>query len=85
MVFVLVFSYLHPRIIIMGGHGHDHGHHAPYTVPKACIYKIENAKPLLEVQEALARKGLKDPWARFVWTLFNVAQIYSTYNILLFI
>lgn len=53
----------------MGGHGHgDHGHHHhdPYTVPKANIYKIENAPQVLEVQQALAKRGLKDPWARFV-------------------
>lgn len=48
----------------MGGHGDHHGHHAPYTVPKADIYKIENAKEVLEVQKALAKRGLKDPWAR---------------------
>lgn len=53
----------------MGGHGHgDHGHHHhdPYTVPKASIYKIENAPQVLEVQQALAKRGLKDPWARLV-------------------
>lgn len=52
----------------MGGHGHgDHGHHHhdPYTVPKASTYKIENAPEVLEVQQALAKRGLKDPWARY--------------------
>lgn len=51
----------------MGGHGHgDHGHHHhdPYTVPKANIYKIESAPQLVEVQQALAKRGLKDPWLR---------------------
>lgn len=61
----------------MGGHGHDHGHHAPYTVPKACTYKIENAKPLLEVQAALAQKGLKDPWARLVNTAHGISALYG--------
>lgn len=48
----------------MGGHGHHGEHHAPYKVPKADIYKISDAKELMEVQEALARRGLKDPWLR---------------------
>lgn len=46
----------------MGGHGHGHGD--PYKVPDASIYKVENAPKLLEVQEALARQGLRDPWLR---------------------
>lgn len=50
----------------MGGHGDHHGHHAPYTVPKPEIYKIENAPQVQETQKALAKRGLKDPWARFV-------------------
>uniref|UniRef100_A0A0K8TNQ9 NADH dehydrogenase [ubiquinone] 1 beta subcomplex subunit 3 n=1 Tax=Tabanus bromius TaxID=304241 RepID=A0A0K8TNQ9_TABBR len=43
----------------MGGHGH-----APYKVPDPSIYKVENAPQLLQVQQALARQGLKDPWLR---------------------
>lgn len=46
----------------MGGHGH--GHHEPYAVPDAKIYKIADAPKLVEVQTALARQGLKDPWLR---------------------
>ncbi|XP_055919582.1 NADH dehydrogenase [ubiquinone] 1 beta subcomplex subunit 3 [Eupeodes corollae] len=45
----------------MGGHGHGHGD--AYKVPDASIYKVE-APQLVEVQESLARLGLKDPWAR---------------------
>lgn len=44
----------------MGGHGH---HHEPYSVPNYKIYKVE-APQLLEVQQSLARQGLKDPWLR---------------------
>lgn len=46
----------------MGGHGHGHG--APYKVPDANIYKVEDVPKLVEVKEALARQGLKDPWLR---------------------
>lgn len=49
----------------MGGHGDHGGHHAPYTVPKAETYKIENATQVMETQKHLARRGLKDPWARY--------------------
>lgn len=45
----------------MGGHGH---HSEPYTVPKADIYKVENAPKLVQTRDALARVGLKDPWLR---------------------
>lgn len=48
----------------MGGDGHGHEHHAPYKVPKASIYKVSDAPVLVEVQEALAKRGLKDPWLR---------------------
>lgn len=44
----------------MGGHGHGE----PYKVPDPSIYKVENTPQLLEVKEALARQGLKDPWLR---------------------
>jgi len=43
----------------MGGH-----HGEPYTVPHASAYKVENVPQLVEVKEALARQGLKDPWLR---------------------
>lgn len=48
----------------MGGHGHDDHHHEPYTVPKPEIYKIEDAEQLVYLQNELAKRGLKDPWAR---------------------
>lgn len=43
-----------------------HGHHEPYTIPDYKIYKVENCPELLQVQKALAQKGLKDPWLRYV-------------------
>jgi NADH dehydrogenase (ubiquinone) 1 beta subcomplex subunit 3 len=43
----------------MGGH-----HHAPYKVPDPSIYKVEDVPKLMEVQKALARQNLKDPWLR---------------------
>lgn len=45
----------------MGGHGH---HHEPYKVPDYKIYKVADAPQLVEVERALARVGLKDPWLR---------------------
>lgn len=45
----------------MGG---DHGHHHKYEVPDYKIYKVEDCPKLLKVQQALAKKGLKDPWLR---------------------
>jgi NADH dehydrogenase (ubiquinone) 1 beta subcomplex subunit 3 len=46
----------------MGGHDH---HHAPYKVTDYKIYKVDKSVPqLLEVEQALARQGLKDPWLR---------------------
>lgn len=44
----------------MGGH-----HHHEIKVPDYKIYKIENAPPLMQVRDALARQGLKDPWLRY--------------------
>ncbi|KAJ9586402.1 hypothetical protein L9F63_019954 [Diploptera punctata] len=44
----------------MGG---DHGHHH-YKVPDWKSYKVEDCPKLLKVQQALAQKGLKDPWLR---------------------
>lgn len=44
----------------MGG-GH---HHHEVKVPDHTIYKVENAPQLLEVQNALKRQGLRDPWLR---------------------
>lgn len=41
-----------------------HGHGEPYKIPNHCIYKVENIPKLLEVQQALARQGLRDPWLR---------------------
>lgn len=49
----------------MGGHGH---HHDPYTVPKPEIYnnQVEKIRQLSKLQNDLAKRGLKDPWIRFV-------------------
>ncbi|CAH2098010.1 unnamed protein product [Euphydryas editha] len=44
----------------MGGHGHE----PPYTIPKYTDFKVKGIPQLEELEEALARKGLKDPWIR---------------------
>merc|ERR1712071_25147 len=44
-------------LIKMGGHG-------VMKVPDWKIYKVENIPELMKVQEALAKKGLSDPWLR---------------------
>ncbi|XP_041972914.1 NADH dehydrogenase [ubiquinone] 1 beta subcomplex subunit 3 [Aricia agestis] len=44
----------------MGGHGHG----PPYVVTKASDYSIKGIWELEELEKALARKGLKDPWIR---------------------
>jgi NADH dehydrogenase (ubiquinone) 1 beta subcomplex subunit 3 len=43
----------------MGGHGHE-----PYTIPCYKIYKVEDAPELVATRDALAARGLKDPWLR---------------------
>lgn len=45
----------------MGGHDH---HHAPYSVPDYKQYKLQGVAELEQVEKALARQGLKDPWLR---------------------
>lgn len=44
----------------MGG-GH---HHNEFKVPDWRMYKVENCPELMQVQQSLARVGLKDPWLR---------------------
>jgi hypothetical protein len=56
----------------MGG---DHGHHHKYEVPDYRIYKVEDCPKLVKVQTALAQKGLKDPWLRFVHFHINCSSI----------
>lgn len=48
----------------MGGDGHHHG--PAYKVPDYKIYQIGNIPELVRVKDALAAKGLKDPWLRYV-------------------
>lgn len=55
----------------MGG---DHGH-PKLEVPDYRIYKVEDCPKLLKVQRALAQKGLKDPWLRFVHCHFWLLSI----------
>ncbi|KAG2458821.1 NADH dehydrogenase [ubiquinone] 1 beta subcomplex subunit 3 [Polypterus senegalus] len=44
--------------------GHDHGHgHGKMVLPDYKQWKIEGT-PLEFTQERLARRGLRDPWAR---------------------
>jgi len=52
----------------MGGGGHGHGHEPPYKVPDYKMYRVEDVPELLNVQRALKKEGLKDPWLRnYVW------------------
>lgn len=44
--------------------GHDHHHHQEFKCPDWRQYKLENAPELMEVQRALDRVGLKNPWLR---------------------
>ncbi|XP_065368130.1 NADH dehydrogenase [ubiquinone] 1 beta subcomplex subunit 3 [Calliphora vicina] len=57
----------------MGGHGHGE----PYKVPDASTYKVESVAKLVEVKEALARQGLKDPWLRNEVWRYDVKQFGS--------
>ncbi|XP_033899367.2 NADH dehydrogenase [ubiquinone] 1 beta subcomplex subunit 3-like [Acipenser ruthenus] len=43
------------------GHGHEHGH--GLSMPDYKQWRVEGT-PLEFTQERLARRGLKDPWAR---------------------
>lgn len=52
----------------MGGHDHGHHHHEPYKVPSPNIYKVEGVEELEYMREELAKRGLKDPWIRLVYT-----------------
>ncbi|CAG9131321.1 hypothetical protein JYU34_014867 [Plutella xylostella] len=46
----------------MGGHGH--GHEPPYRIPDASTFQVKGIPQLEALEEALAQKGLKDPWIR---------------------
>ncbi|GLH07811.1 hypothetical protein R5R35_000651 [Gryllus longicercus] len=62
----------------MGGdHGHGHGHGHP-KIPDWRIYKVENVPVLMQVKEALAQKGLKDPWMRNEVWRYDTKQFGST-------
>lgn len=50
-------------ILEMGGHGHE----PPYTIPKYTDFKVQGIPQLEELEQALAKKGLKDPWIRFAF------------------
>lgn len=46
------------------GHGNEHSHgHGKMELPDYRQWKIEGT-PLEKVQERLAKRGLRDPWAR---------------------
>lgn len=47
----------------MGG---DHGHHGLPKIPDYKIYKIEDVPEFVKLKTALAAKGLKDPWLRYL-------------------
>ncbi|XP_075985110.1 NADH dehydrogenase [ubiquinone] 1 beta subcomplex subunit 3 [Anticarsia gemmatalis] len=44
----------------MGGHGHG----PPYTIPDYKSFVVKGVPQLEELEQALAKKGLKDPWIR---------------------
>lgn len=52
-----------PVVFRMGGH--DHGHGEPYQIPDYKTFKIAGIKQLEELEAALAKKNLKDPWIRY--------------------
>ncbi|XP_014289799.1 NADH dehydrogenase [ubiquinone] 1 beta subcomplex subunit 3 [Halyomorpha halys] len=45
------------------GHGH-HDFGERMKIPDYRIYKVADAPEILNIQEVLASKGLKDPWLR---------------------
>lgn len=50
----------------MGGHGHE----PPYKVPHYTTFKVQGIPDLEELEKALAKKGLRDPWIRYRVTFF---------------
>lgn len=54
----------------MGGHGHGHGE--PYQIPDYKTFKIEGIKQLEDLEAALAKKCLKDPWIRYCVAVTHV-------------
>ncbi|CAB3229239.1 unnamed protein product [Arctia plantaginis] len=58
---MLFFSRIYFSIVSKMG-GHDHG--PPYTVPSYKQFKIQGIWQLEELEKALQKKGLKDPWIR---------------------
>ncbi|KAM3955805.1 NADH dehydrogenase [ubiquinone] 1 beta subcomplex subunit 3 [Aphomia sociella] len=44
----------------MGGHGHE----PPYKIPPYTQFQIQGIPQLEELEKALAKKGLRDPWIR---------------------
>ncbi|CAK1590812.1 unnamed protein product [Parnassius mnemosyne] len=44
----------------MGGHGHE----PPYKVPHYSQFQTKGIPQLEELEQALAKKGLRDPWIR---------------------
>lgn len=45
----------------MGGHGHE-----AYKIPDYKVFQVKGVPQLEELEKALAKKGLKDPWIRLV-------------------
>ncbi|XP_059055913.1 NADH dehydrogenase [ubiquinone] 1 beta subcomplex subunit 3 [Achroia grisella] len=41
-----------------------HGHEPPYKVPPYSQFQIQGIPQLEELEQALAKKGLRDPWIR---------------------
>ncbi|KAH3751933.1 NADH dehydrogenase [ubiquinone] 1 beta subcomplex subunit 3-like [Dreissena polymorpha] len=48
------------------------GHHFKINIPDYKKYKVEDVPELVKLQKDLAKRGLKDPWARnHVWKFQN--------------
>lgn len=47
--------------------GNDHGHGPPYRVPHYSEFSHKGIPQLEELERALAKKGLCDPWIRCVY------------------
>lgn len=50
----------------MGGHSHE----PPYKIPSYTTFKVQGIPELEELEKALAKKGLRDPWIRYLLFLF---------------
>lgn len=62
------YLYLYFIYSTMGGHGHG----PPYTIPPYTQFSHKGIPQLEELEKALAAKGLRDPWIRYVQILLYI-------------